>query len=516
MNKDLFIKMDKKDNQNISSEESIFEDAFKCLNNNDVKGFAEKIIELHSILHCDCFFLKKDKEVYKSIWDKLESFEDDVENYHLNYAKYFASKWSKIFIISRNHKFYHAAKKFGNEIDLVILINGGKSKYPVTIAERNFEINKGAKDYYFLARSLSANCISERNEEKVEKIIELYNKAIELEPSHYCAQYQKCMFLLEACNEYFVDNVEDSLSKVIPEFNICLNANISHQQYLTFILKLLSTEIKINGKESIPQQYLFYLYFGRRIYSNKKIYSYLLGRRYLNNGKIEDALQLFYAQGSIADYNENEEKYSKKDLKPLLIRSLSIAMNRMYHSKNYDMVLELSKCYIFLLGDYSYPPYTLLTYLELKDVTINISKENQIYIDLNDRLENDIQFYDLSSEFNFGKYKGQTISQMINNDPDYLLWCVINVDWFALNQRIFTNNWESLKACPYIYIALEYLMIKCLISDEENKRKQLEKEDFDNFDRRENDSDAFYFLTEGNYGSYENAPPDWQDRLPGY
>jgi len=518
MNNDLTINPIKPDTHlddetiNNSLEESIFQEALNCLDKNDVKGFTDKIIELHHILKCDCFFLNKDRETYKNIWDQLESFEDNYDDFYLNYAKYFALKWSFIFVYRRKQKFYRAAKNYGDEVDSVILLNGGLGQYPVKIAEKNIENNNEAKDYYFLARRLGEYCISERMEEMVEKIIESYNKVLELDPTHCCARYQRSMFLLKVCKEFLIENNEDILHKVIPEFNICFHDKISHQQYLSFILELLTTEVKINGKESIPQQYLFYLGYGKKVYLDKKIYSYLLGRRYLNMGKIEDAILLFYSHGRLENFNENEEHYKKNHLYTILKRSLTKAMDKMYHSKNYEMVLELSKCYIFLLGDYSYPPYTLRTYLKLKDETINISIENKLYIYLNDRLDNDIQFYGLSSEFNFGKYKGQTIGQVFDKDPSYLLWCIINVDWFALTQKIFTNNWESLKDFPSIYKALEYLMIKSIIAKEEYIRKQ-EEYDSVRFDAKENAENAFYFLTGGCQGSFENASPDWWDNI---
>jgi hypothetical protein len=35
----------------------------------------------------------------------------------------------------------------------------------------------------------------------------------------------------------------------------------------------------------------------------------------------------------------------------------------------------------------------------------------------------------------FGKYKGQTIKDVIRVDPDYILWCVDNIEWFELDEE---------------------------------------------------------------------------------
>lgn len=32
----------------------------------------------------------------------------------------------------------------------------------------------------------------------------------------------------------------------------------------------------------------------------------------------------------------------------------------------------------------------------------------------------------------FGKYKGQTYEYVFQNDPQYLLWCILNIDDFYL------------------------------------------------------------------------------------
>lgn len=45
--------------------------------------------------------------------------------------------------------------------------------------------------------------------------------------------------------------------------------------------------------------------------------------------------------------------------------------------------------------------------------------------------------YALDSVINFGQYKkyGYTISEILDIDPDYLEWCLDNVEWFALSQE---------------------------------------------------------------------------------
>ena len=44
-----------------------------------------------------------------------------------------------------------------------------------------------------------------------------------------------------------------------------------------------------------------------------------------------------------------------------------------------------------------------------------------------------MKFYDLNTEFTFGKYKGNTIRQILDFQPSYLDWCAINLDHFVMS-----------------------------------------------------------------------------------
>jgi len=49
-------------------------------------------------------------------------------------------------------------------------------------------------------------------------------------------------------------------------------------------------------------------------------------------------------------------------------------------------------------------------------------------------------------KFNFGKYRGQTLKKVNDNDPDYLLWCEDNVKGFKIEDKEifkFLIAWEK-------------------------------------------------------------------------
>lgn len=43
--------------------------------------------------------------------------------------------------------------------------------------------------------------------------------------------------------------------------------------------------------------------------------------------------------------------------------------------------------------------------------------------------------YTVESIFQFGKYKGKTVEEVTNENPEYLLWCVKNIEWFDLDDE---------------------------------------------------------------------------------
>ena len=43
--------------------------------------------------------------------------------------------------------------------------------------------------------------------------------------------------------------------------------------------------------------------------------------------------------------------------------------------------------------------------------------------------------YGLYNRLKFGKYKGEYVQDVIEKDPDYLLWCLDNIDWFKLTKE---------------------------------------------------------------------------------
>ncbi len=43
--------------------------------------------------------------------------------------------------------------------------------------------------------------------------------------------------------------------------------------------------------------------------------------------------------------------------------------------------------------------------------------------------------FKLDSNLTFGKYKGKTIQDVINDDPDYIAWAADTIEWFDLDEE---------------------------------------------------------------------------------
>ena len=114
-----------------------------------------------------------------------------------------------------------------------------------------------------------------------------------------------------------------------------------------------------------------------------------------------------------------------------------------------------------------------------------------------------MKFYDLNTEFTFGKYEGKTIRDVLEIQPKYLDWCAINLDHFYISEEVI----EEIKT----------IIIDFKISEEGNnklsekyKKWEREQEDYnDNYD----DYDYRGKPTYENYnGSYAQDVEGWSDQ----
>ena len=117
---------------------------------------------------------------------------------------------------------------------------------------------------------------------------------------------------------------------------------------------------------------------------------------------------------------------------------------------------------------------------------------------------NKLVIYGENTEFNFGKNIGFTIGEISVQEPQYILWCIINLNHFAIDNCIFTEDYFV--KCYNFHVGLQYNLIKNLVY-----KKWKNKFDSNNvvFDTTENYSDHTY---ENYNGSYAQDVEGWSDQ----
>lgn len=50
------------------------------------------------------------------------------------------------------------------------------------------------------------------------------------------------------------------------------------------------------------------------------------------------------------------------------------------------------------------------------------------------------KIYNINDEFDFGKYKGKTVKELLIENPGYIDWVIRNVDGFALSRDTFQQS----------------------------------------------------------------------------
>ncbi|WP_332018719.1 exodeoxyribonuclease X C-terminal domain-containing protein [Kaistella sp.] len=50
-----------------------------------------------------------------------------------------------------------------------------------------------------------------------------------------------------------------------------------------------------------------------------------------------------------------------------------------------------------------------------------------------------IQIYSIDDTFDFGKYKGKAISDIVMENERYIHWCIKNVDWFCVTEDVISK-----------------------------------------------------------------------------
>ena len=67
----------------------------------------------------------------------------------------------------------------------------------------------------------------------------------------------------------------------------------------------------------------------------------------------------------------------------------------------------------------------------------------------------DLKLYNLNTALDFGMYKGSDLSVVVDEFPAYIRWCLINVDWFVVDQDELDEAYPEMKWSPTFREAAE-------------------------------------------------------------
>ncbi|MDC1266637.1 hypothetical protein N8Z75_01535 [Crocinitomicaceae bacterium] len=66
-----------------------------------------------------------------------------------------------------------------------------------------------------------------------------------------------------------------------------------------------------------------------------------------------------------------------------------------------------------------------------------------------------LKLYNLNTTFDFGMYNGDNLSDVVAEFPGYIRWCLINVNWFVIDQAEFDEEFPEMSWSPTFRDAAE-------------------------------------------------------------
>ena len=120
------------------------------------------------------------------------------------------------------------------------------------------------------------------------------------------------------------------------------------------------------------------------------------------------------------------------------------------------------------------------------------------------------KLYAMSEKINFGEYNGYSVKEILEKNPKYLLWCVINLSDFALDNRIMVDKrilQHDIYAQAVGINLIKNNFIGIWDSDlEDEANDELETSRNYNWER-----ETFDALTDGQIGDWDDFGGDFDD-----
>lgn len=96
-----------------------------------------------------------------------------------------------------------------------------------------------------------------------------------------------------------------------------------------------------------------------------------------------------------------------------------------------------------------------------------------------------MKFYDLDTEFTFGKYEGKTVREILEIQPTYLDWCAINLEHFYISEEVIDEIQATYSDFKISEEGMNKLNEKYEQWEGEQEDYEEEYDDYDDYNERE-------------------------------
>ncbi|EJF08367.1 hypothetical protein [Pontibacter sp. BAB1700] len=450
-----------------------FNKAVAYLKEGKVKEFGRALIELHEGLTCYCFFYNQDDEVLKNLIIDIEKIEmkykdyNDEESEDEDYEAFFYYYLGKGFIYYLNdqeeiaYQYLSSAIAYNFFIDLPYSIRATidnkiniKSRRD---AQRAVLLNPSARNYYVLALENIKN-----NKKRLVESAVYLRKSLELNSYSSCAHrklgavYQLLKDYENAIIEYRLSMALEPRKSIYCDLSECLNITGRYTEAL---------ETAALGYKLYPSMFECLEQMGLAYY-------------YLNS--YEDAIH-FYKMYQLEDSNNDNVNWMLEHVEKTLLDKVIMEAEATINDSDYAVAVEKIEQYMVKYSiNYEIVKLYYVAKLKAVDTNIDISESNSLYVRLEKLVEScrikDIKNEDVTEEeenavmlreykagdiMSFGKYNGDTVSVVIDKEPEYILFSIINFENFALSLDLLLH--PNILDKPEYILALEHNFIKNLL-----------------------------------------------------
>jgi tetratricopeptide (TPR) repeat protein len=413
--------------------QKLFDKATIKLESGNIEEYAKTIIKLHEIMTCNCFLINIDENIFKRHLALIENLPESQDDFYYNLAIGFLYSWTNNESLA--YKYLTKAVEINSLLDLTFSlrasINAELNPFNFEDAQQAVLLNPSARNYFILAVK----------NKKVKDSIFFYTQSIKINKDFACAYNNRA-------NDYVeIGKYEEAIA----DFKECIKLEPKHWAYYGLA--------KYLNKVGSYNEALDYGQKGLKKHPNNIDYYGILGYANFSMGNFKKAKCNY--QKILEKYPNNEGTISNLELcETKIIEQNQVEADETFSKNDFEKSVGLLEELIFeydVTSEEIYRNY-LISLLKSKNKELLLDESNPIYIKL-DRLKksyeekiyniespseeeentNKLIQYGLNHKIGFGNYKGKDIAEIISIEPDYLLWCIINLEHFSVENSILAN-----------------------------------------------------------------------------